>query len=80
MKKIQFVNPVRECIEIQGKGYTVTLIATIVAALVMSIIAATLQMHVASAVSGLAAIVSILWYGWWFGTKQWANPSRGEKN
>ena len=78
MKKIQFVNPVRECIEIQGKGYTVTLIATIVAALVMSIIAAIFQMPVASAVSGLAAVASVAWYGWWFGTKQWSNPSREE--
>ena len=69
LKKIRFVNPIKECLNIQGKGYTLTLIATIVASLMLSLIAVMMQMPIAATVAGIAGIGSIIGFGWWFGVE-----------
>jgi len=70
LKKIRFVNPICECVSIQGKVYTVVLISTIVAALALCIVAAMMDMPICATVSGIAGFGSIIGFGWWFGTEK----------
>lgn len=69
MNKIRFVNPIKECIEIQGKVYTVVLIATIIMAIALSIVSGMIGMPICATVSAILGIGCTIGFGWWFGVK-----------
>lgn len=79
MKKIRFVNPIKECVSIQGKPYTATLIVSIAAAFVLSIVSAILKMPIYSVISGILGIGTLGYFSWWFGTQRYTNSSLEEE-
>ena len=68
-KKIRFTNPIKECLRVQGKGYTVGTIILIVVTLLLSIVTAILKMPIASIAFAILGIVPTVYGCWWFGVE-----------
>ena len=69
MKKIRFANPIKECLRIQGKVYTVILIATLATATALSVVAVMALMPICAILSGIVGVGGSIFFGWWFATR-----------
>ena len=67
LKKIRFTNPIKNCFYIQGKAYTVSLIAAILALFILAIVATIIHMPIIAVVSAIVGIATTIFYTCWFG-------------
>ena len=68
-KKIRFLNPLKEMLDIQGKKYTIAVLATIVASIPMIVLGVYADLHWLAAILGVAVLVAIAMMFWHFGVE-----------
>ena len=68
-RRIRLTNPIKQCMKIQGKGYTALLIASIVAAVILCGVAAWGGMYLCATIYGIIAVGSTIGFGLWFGAE-----------